>query len=112
MLDPRAHPDLHAWLTQPAKAMWCDGRPFDGSTTARIEVRDPATTVVVATVPRGSAADVDHIVGASSSALAGGVWQGLAPALRERTLLRLSDLVETHATSLQHLIVVENGKLL
>ncbi len=35
-----------------------------------------------------------------------------SPSDRERCLLRLADLVETHADELQHLIVLENGKLL
>jgi phenylacetaldehyde dehydrogenase len=111
MLDARVHPDVHAWLAAP-KAMWCDGRPFAGSSTARLDVRDPATTAIVATVPDGSAADVSHVVNAAASAFKGGQWQSLGPTARERVLLRLADLIESHADELQHLIVVENGKLL
>jgi phenylacetaldehyde dehydrogenase len=112
MLDPRADPNVLAWLAKPSRAMWCDGGPFESQTSARIDVRDPATTTLVATVPEGSADDVDRVVASASTAFASGAWRALPPAVRERTLLRLADLVEAHAPFLQHLIVVENGKLL
>ena len=112
MLDPRVHADVRAWLASPAKAMWCDNRPFTDSSPARIEIHDPATAAIVATVPTATPEDVDRIVNSAAVALAGGAWQSLQPAARERVLLRLADLVESHADELQHLIVVENGKLL
>ena len=112
MLDPRVHQDVRAWLADPAKAMWCDNRPFPGSSSARIEVHDPSSAATVATVPDGTPSDVDRIVDSAADALASGAWNSLQPAGRERTLLRLADLVESHADELQHLIVIENGKLL
>ena len=110
MLDPRVHPDVRAWLAGSSRAMWSDGRPFPGSAPERLAVHDPATATTVATVPDATPADVDRVVSAASAALAGGAWQALVPAARERILLRLADLVESHADALQHLIVLENGR--
>ena len=112
MLDRRVHPAVQAWLAEPARGMWCDGRPLTGASTARVEVRDPATASVVASVPDATDADVEYVVASAGAALRGGAWHALPPSGRERVLLRLADLVEHHADELQHLIVVENGKLL
>ena len=92
--------------------MWCEGRAFAGSATAQIEVRDPATAAAIATVPDAEAEDVAHIVASAAAAMERGAWTGLTPSDRERCLLRLADLIETHAEELQHLVVLENGKLL
>jgi phenylacetaldehyde dehydrogenase len=92
--------------------MWCDNRAFAGSSSSLIEVHDPASAATVATVPDATASDVDHVVNSAAAALAGGAWQSSGPAARERVLLRVADLVESHAAELQHLIVVENGKLI
>jgi phenylacetaldehyde dehydrogenase len=112
MLDRRVHPEVQAWLSTPSKTMWCDGGPFSAVTALRIEVRDPATGAIVATVPDATAAEVEHVVGSAAAAFAGGAWLALSPAARELILLRLAELVERHAEALQHLIVVENGKLI
>ncbi|MDH4063332.1 MAG: aldehyde dehydrogenase family protein [Acidobacteriota bacterium] len=112
MLDSRVHPRVQAWLVTPGKSMWCDGRVFAGASTARIAVRDPATTAVVASVPDAAAEDVEHIVATAATAMKAGAWSGSTPSDRERCLLRLADLVDSNGDELQHLIVVENGKLL
>lgn len=92
--------------------MWCEGWAFAGSSADRLDVRDPATTTIVASVPDATPADVDHIVTAAAEAFASGTWTAVSPSDRERCLLRLADLLETHSDELQHLIVLENGKLL
>ncbi|MBP7775623.1 MAG: aldehyde dehydrogenase [Acidobacteria bacterium] len=112
MLDPRVHPRVQAWLADPAKSLWSGGHGFAGRSHDRIEVRDPATANVVASVPDATAEDVDEIVRAAAAAVTTGAWTARSPSDRERCLLRLADLVEAHADELQHLIVLENGKLL
>jgi len=112
MLDARTHPGVRDWLAEPAKTMWSGGRAWTGSSAARIDVRDPATESAIASVPDATAADVDHVVSTAAAAMDAGAWTGRTPSDRERCLLRLADVVEAHADELQHLIVVENGKLL
>ena len=92
--------------------MWVGGQAFTGQSADRLEVRDPATATVVATVPDATPEDVDHVARVTSAAFATGAWTAQSPSGRERCLWRLADLVEAHADELQHLIVLENGKLL
>lgn len=92
--------------------MWSEGWAFAGSSADRLDVRDPATAAIVANVPDATPADVDHVVSAAAAAFASGAWTAVSPSDRERCLLRLADLLETHTDELQHLIVLENGKLL
>ena len=74
-------------ITFPAPAHWIDGRavPFDGPV---IEVVNPATGAVVATVPAGTAADVDRAVAAAAAAFPG--WAATPPAERAAVLRRLA----------------------
>src|SRR5882757_10856643 len=62
-------------LSFPAPAHWINGRPapVDGPT---IDVVNPATGAVIATVPDGSAADVDRAV--STAAAAFPAWAATA----------------------------------
>ncbi|REK85045.1 aldehyde dehydrogenase family protein, partial [Streptomyces inhibens] len=68
-------------------AMYIDGswRPAEGSGT--IEVVNPADERVIATVPAGTAEDVDAAVRAARAALPG--WAATAPAERAARLSAL-----------------------
>ncbi len=112
MLDPRVHRNVQAWLAGPAKSLWTGTARVTSPTGARLEVRDPATAAVVASVPDATPDEVDEIVQAAAAAARAGAWTALSPSNRERCLLRLADLVETCGEELQHLVVLENGKLL
>ncbi|MDD2870217.1 aldehyde dehydrogenase family protein [Neomegalonema sp.] len=59
------------------------------------ETRDPATGALLATVPAGSAADVDRAVKAARAALEG-PWSRFKPAARQALLLKIADLFEKH----------------
>ncbi|MFD3523947.1 aldehyde dehydrogenase family protein [Streptomyces sp. NPDC058653] len=74
-------------LSFPSPAHWIDGRavPFDGPL---IEVVNPATGEVVATVPDGSAADVDRAVAAATAAFPG--WAATGPAERAAIVRRVA----------------------
>ena len=54
-----------------------------------------ATGEVMATVPRGGAADVDAAVAAARAAFEG-PWSKFSPYERQCVLLRIADLFETH----------------
>jgi phenylacetaldehyde dehydrogenase len=110
-LDPRVNTDTRSWLAPAAKGMWCDGQAVSAVSGRTFIVHDPATETALGEVPDAGAADVDRAVASARTALEG-PWGRMSAADRERRLLRLADLVELNAESLQHLIVLENGKLL
>jgi acyl-CoA reductase-like NAD-dependent aldehyde dehydrogenase len=69
---------------------------------------DPATGEVLATLPLGSAEDVDSAVAAARDAQA--AWAAADPSDRTRILVRLSQLIEEHAAELAELESRDVGK--
>ncbi len=82
-------------------------RPSHGS--ERIEAIDPATEEVIATFPRGVAADVDDAVGAARAVFEG-PWQRLKPKERARLLYDLSRAIEREADVFAELETRDSGK--
>jgi 1-pyrroline dehydrogenase len=76
--------------------------------SATREVLNPATGEVLATVPEGSAEDVDRAVAAAAAARI--PFRDTTPARRQELLLALADLVDEHAEELQALEVANVGK--
>ena len=111
-LDARVHSDTRRWLTTPDKHLWYDGRPVAAESAQPIAVLDPATETVLGSVPAASAGDVGRAVHSARVAFDRGGWTRMTASERERRLLRLADLLESHAEELMHLVVLENGKLL
>ncbi|MDC0767759.1 aldehyde dehydrogenase family protein [Streptomyces sp. HD] len=72
-----------------------------------LEVLNPATEEVVATVPAATAADVDAAV--ARGALAQTAWAALAPGERARLLRRFAVAVDEHLEELARLEVREAG---
>jgi 1-pyrroline dehydrogenase len=72
------------------------------------DVLNPATGEVLATVPEGSAEDVDRAVAAAAAARI--PFRDTTPARRQELLLALADLVDEHSEELQALEVANVGK--
>ena len=91
-----------------------DGQHFiDGSWRGAIsgatdEVIDPATGVVIATVPSGDGADVDAAVDAAARAFES--WGRTTPRERSEKLLALADAVEADLPELKRLEMANVGK--
>ncbi len=98
-----------AFLAAP-KRMLIGADWVDAADGTRLDVRNPATGEVFATVPAGGAVDVDRAVRAARAAFDSGAWSGLSPAGRERLLLKLADLIEANAQQLAELEALDNGK--
>ncbi|WP_282701629.1 aldehyde dehydrogenase family protein [Streptomyces sp. CC219B] len=79
-------------------------RPF---LSDQLQVLNPATEEVVATVPAATAADVDAAVVRATKAQAS--WAALAPADRARLLRRFAVAVDEHLEELARLEVTEAG---
>lgn len=88
-------------------AMYIDGswRPAGGSGT--IEVVNPADGQVIATVPAGSAQDVDAAVRAARAALPG--WAATPPAERAARLAALRDQLAARAEEIAETVTAELG---
>ncbi|MFE5741793.1 aldehyde dehydrogenase family protein [Streptomyces celluloflavus] len=88
-------------------AMYIDGswRPAEGS--GAIDVVNPADGRVIATVPAGSAQDVDAAVRAARAALPG--WAATAPAERAARLTALRDQLAARGEELAETVTAELG---
>lgn len=94
------------WGTE-ASALYDGGfRPFfingtwvEGRSGEVIEARNPATGSLLATVPRGTAADIDDAVRAARAAFEG-PWAKWTPFERQALLLRIADRFEAEWESL------------
>jgi aldehyde dehydrogenase (NAD+) len=93
-------------LRFPAPAHWIDGQvvPFDGPV---IEVVNPATGAVIATVPDGTAADVNRAVSAATAAFP--VWAGTDPADRAAVIRRIAAGLKTRSEEIATAISAEMG---
>ena len=72
--------------------MLIDGKLAESSDGRYIDIENPATRAVIASVPRGSDADVDRAVRAAAAAFE--AWKRVTPKDRGRMLLRIADLVQ------------------
>ena len=75
-----------------------------------IDVIDPATQEVIATVPEGSAADVHDAVAAARRAFDEGPWRDTTAQDRGRILFRIAAIVREHAAEWAELETRNNGK--
>jgi len=77
---------------------------------ATLVVEDPSTGREVGRIVDASDADVDRAVAAARAAFDDGRWSDLPPKVRERTILKLADLIEAHAAEFAELEAIDNGK--
>jgi acyl-CoA reductase-like NAD-dependent aldehyde dehydrogenase len=77
-----------------------------------IEVCNPATCELLATVPDCDAAEVDRAVAIARASFENKTWRGLDPSKRERILWNIGDLLLQHRDELAKIISQETGKTL
>jgi len=80
----------------------------DASDARRLDVSDPATDAVFASVPDGSAADAHAAVDAAHAAFP--AWRAVPAKQRAQIIKRWNDLVLAHQEDLGRLISREQGK--
>lgn len=88
------------------------GRTVNARSGKTFAVYDPASGREIAQVPDGDAEDIAVAVAVAKSAFESNEWRRIAPAARERLLLKLADLVEQHGEELAALETLNQGKLL
>ena len=85
-----------------------DGRPWDVDVEARVEVVNPATEDVVATVPEAGASGVDAAVASAAAAFDG--WRRTTPKDRAAAMYGLAAAIERHAEEFAELESLDVGK--
>jgi gamma-glutamyl-gamma-aminobutyraldehyde dehydrogenase len=98
----RSHAD---WQTlaanvRPRTQLFIGGSSVAAADGESFETINPATGLVLASVARGKAEDVDRAVRAARRAFDSGSWSRAAPAHRKAVLLRLADLIRVNADEL------------
>ncbi len=87
---------------------WINDAEVAGATDATFEKRCPIDDRVVATVARGTAADVHHAT--DVAACAAESWSGLPPPKRGHILARAAVLLRAKEQELAEIIQIETGK--
>lgn len=99
---------LRALPVQPGKLL-IDGALVPAMDGAEMEVLSPIDGMVLTTMARGAAADMDRAVAAARAAFDDGRWSRQPPAGRKKVLLKWADLIEARALELAVLGVRDNG---
>src|SRR5262245_66368062 len=87
----RVEPSVEQFVTAPLRKMLIDGKWVEAASGKTFETPDPATGKVLARVAEGDAEDVDRAARAARRAFDEGHWPRMAPAERERLLLKRSE---------------------
>jgi aldehyde dehydrogenase (NAD+) len=87
--------------------MYLDGRWEPAEKLPQIDVYNPATGEVVATIPEADDFHISHAVETASKGLK--VWRGTHPAERARVMFRIGQEIRAHADELANLEVTANG---
>jgi p-cumic aldehyde dehydrogenase len=94
----------------PVTRMLIGGARCEAESGERIDVEDPATGKVFASVPAGSAADVDRAVARARKAFESAEWSRMRPLDRGRIIEAIARKVEENAHELALLESYDNGK--
>lgn len=103
------------WHQRAAALEWVPGQLINGvrvQSTANdgFAVISPIDGATLATVPNGSAADVDQAVRSARAAFEDGRWSALSARKRGEAMMRFGDVIEDNAEELALRISVEMGK--
>jgi len=86
---------------------------FTATSNEFIEVINPATEEVIATISNGSKKEVDAAVRSAAKAFhPDSDWRKMSPDDRGKILYKYADLISEHSETIAQLVTLENGKLL
>jgi phenylacetaldehyde dehydrogenase len=105
-----AYSDRMQALLKRAPALFINGEWVSSSHDRTVAVYDPSTGREIARIVDASDADADRAAEAARAAFDDGRWSGLPSARRERTIMRLADLIEANLDELAELESIDNGK--
>ena len=86
-----------------------NGEWLTSTTGGEIDVYNPATAQIIATLQAGGEDEIDAAVVAARTAFTTGPWPQMAPSERARLIYKLSDLLEQNRQILTHVEILDNG---
>ena len=89
---------------------WINGEWVDSSSGERLDVDNPATGEVIATLPLSTGDEIDAAVQAAQAAFP--AWRDTPAVDRGRVLFRLHALMQERFEELSRTVTIENGKTL
>jgi phenylacetaldehyde dehydrogenase len=98
-----------AFVRSGPKKMLIGGQWVAAESGRTFDTINPSTEQVLAQIAEADRADVDKAVAAARRAFEAPSWSGINPHDRARTLLRIADVVEAHATELGTIESLDNG---
>ncbi|WP_342769111.1 aldehyde dehydrogenase family protein [Flexivirga caeni] len=110
MTGPAPVPDRVREFLSRDHGHYIDGHWQRSSDAAMLESLNPATGRHLASIARGTVADVDDAVRAARRALTLPAWRELTPLARGELLHRLAELVDQYADELALIESLDNGK--
>jgi aldehyde dehydrogenase (NAD+) len=87
--------------------MWVHGEWYAGAGEERVDVTNPATANLLATVPEGNADDVDRAVESSRVGLE--VWRSTHPRERAQILYRIAETLKERAEEFAEIYSLNSG---
>jgi gamma-glutamyl-gamma-aminobutyraldehyde dehydrogenase len=96
-------------VSVPPQSLFIAGAWSAASDGATVTTLSPLDGAPLASLARGSVADVDRAVASARAAFEKGAWSRAAPAERKRVLFRIADLIDKAAVELAVLGVRDNG---
>mgnify|MGYP001827897994 FL=1 len=85
------------------------GRPLANLNGEVLDVLSPRDGCILTTIAAGGSEEIDLAVAAARQSFEQGSWAAMPPAGRKKVLVRLAELIETHAYELAVLGVRDNG---
>jgi phenylacetaldehyde dehydrogenase len=89
--------------------LFIDGEWVDARSGKTIDVINPATAQVIATVQAGDASDIDLAVKAARKAFESGPWPSMPPGGRAKLMWKLAEAFEAHGDEIAALETLDNG---
>src|ERR671932_125116 len=102
-------PAARSFATGPHRLL-IGGERCDAADERSFETIDPSTGRPIAPVAYAGAEDVDRAVRAAREAFVAGPWRSMPASQRGTAMMRLADLIESHADELAELEALDNGK--
>jgi aldehyde dehydrogenase (NAD+) len=87
--------------------MWVHGERYPGTGDERVDVVDPATGQVFATVPEGTGDDLDRAIASAREGLA--VWRDTHPRQRAQIIYRIAQTLQERAEEFAKLYSLNSG---
>ncbi|MFX4087241.1 MULTISPECIES: aldehyde dehydrogenase family protein [Sphingobium] len=110
MIDPQLHGEPGFEVRLPDTRMLIGGERYEAGAGKRIDIEDPATGKVFASVPAGTAEDVDKAVRRARTAFESHSWSRMRPLDRARIIEAIARKIEDNAGELALLESYDNGK--